>query len=103
MPHRKFLHRIQAEFLEMPGLQLTIAQAQRLYGLDRTVCAAALDALVDANFLRVRDGRYSRVSDGAHQHDKHPAVEKISDRDRHEPTTEETPLRARQQRRRATG
>ena len=29
------LQRIQGEFVEMPGLRLTAAQAQRLWGLDR--------------------------------------------------------------------
>ena len=45
------LQRIQGEFVEMPGLRLTPAQARRLWGLDRDVCDALLAALVDANFL----------------------------------------------------
>lgn len=49
------LRRIQGEFLEMPGLRLTLVQAQRLWNLDLLVCEALLDALVDARFLmRVR-------------------------------------------------
>ena len=28
------VHRVRGEFLEMPGLRLTRAQAQRLWGLD---------------------------------------------------------------------
>ncbi len=43
---------IRAEYLEMPGLQLTIRQAQRLWGLDAPTCAAMFDALVTARFLR---------------------------------------------------
>ena len=44
---------IRAELpLEMPGLQLTIRQAQRLWGLDAPTCAAMFDALVTARFLR---------------------------------------------------
>jgi hypothetical protein len=59
------LQRIQGEFVEMPGLCLTGAQAQRLWGLDRDVCDALLGALVDARFLtRTRDGAYMRL-DGA--------------------------------------
>jgi hypothetical protein len=59
------LQRIQGEFVEMPGLRLTGAQAQRLWGLDRDVCDALLGALVDARFLvRTRDGAYMRL-DGA--------------------------------------
>jgi hypothetical protein len=45
----------------MPGLRLTLAQAQRLWGLDRTACDALLGALVDAKFLfRTRDGAFVR-------------------------------------------
>ena len=45
------LRRIQSEFLEMPGLRLTCAQAQRLFDLDALVCESLLAALVDARFL----------------------------------------------------
>ena len=59
------LQRIQGEFVEMPGLRLTAAQAQRLWGLERDVCDALLGALVDANFLsQTRDGSFVRT-DGA--------------------------------------
>jgi hypothetical protein len=59
------LQRIQGEFVEMPGLRLTISQAQRLWGLDRDICDALLGALVDAQFLaQTRDGAYVR-RDGA--------------------------------------
>jgi hypothetical protein len=56
------LRRVQGEFLEMPGLRLTEAQARRLWGLDAASCATLLGALVDANFLfRTRDGAFMRV------------------------------------------
>ena len=56
------LQRIQGEYLEMPGLRLTPAQAQRLWGLERDVCDAMLGALVDARFLvRTRDGAFVRM------------------------------------------
>lgn len=59
------LQRIQGEYVEMPGLRLTPAQAQRLWGLERDVCDALLGALVDAKFLsRTRDGAFVRL-DGA--------------------------------------
>ena len=59
------LQRIQGEYLEMPGLRLTAAQAQRLWGLERDVCHALLGALVDAKFLaQTRDGAFVRL-DGA--------------------------------------
>jgi len=56
------LRRVQGEFLEMPGLRLTDAQARRLWGLDAASCDALLGALVDAKFLfRTRDGAFMRV------------------------------------------
>ena len=59
------LQRIQGEFVEMPGLCLTAAQAQRLWGLERDTCDALLGALVDAKFLsQTRDGAFVR-QDGA--------------------------------------
>jgi hypothetical protein len=60
--HEDVLRRVQGEYTEMPGLRLTPAQAQRLWGLDRTVCDALLGALVDAKFLfRTRDGAFMRT------------------------------------------
>lgn len=60
------LRRVQGEFLEMPGLRLTQAQARRLWGLDASSCEALLAALVDANFLfRTRDGAFMRVEHAA--------------------------------------
>ena len=47
--------RIRAEYLEMPGLCLTLAQAQRLWSLDRRTCETALNALVASRFLRRTD------------------------------------------------
>jgi hypothetical protein len=55
------LQRIRGEFLEMPGLRLTIAQAQRLWHLDALVCESLLAALVDTQFLvRTVDGAFLR-------------------------------------------
>jgi hypothetical protein len=45
------LRRAKAEFLEMPGLKLTTAQAARLWAFDNALCEAVLIALVDARFL----------------------------------------------------
>lgn len=59
------LQRIQGEFIEMPGLCLTAAQAQRLWGLDREFCGKLLKALVDAKFLsQRRDGTFVRIDGG---------------------------------------
>ena len=56
------LRRVQGEFLEMPGLRVTEAQARRLWGLDAASCDALLGALVDAKFLfKTRDGAFMRV------------------------------------------
>ena len=46
------LLRVRGEYVEMPGLRLTLAQAQRLWGLDAVACAWALRELVNAKFLR---------------------------------------------------
>ena len=54
--------RVQAEFLEMPGLRGTEPQARRLWGLDAATCSALLSALIDAKFLfRTRDGAFMRI------------------------------------------
>ena len=59
------LQRVQGEFAEMPGLCLTAAQAQRLWGLDRYLCDRLLEALVKAKFLsQRRDGSFIRVDGG---------------------------------------
>ena len=44
--------RVRGEFIEMPGLQLTMAQAARLWGLDLVACRRVVDVLVDTAFLR---------------------------------------------------
>src|SRR4051812_40926363 len=73
MQHARIIERIRAEYLEMPGLRLTPAQAQRLCGIDGTICQAVLDALVDARFLAVNaHGMYARITDGAWSR-PHPA------------------------------
>lgn len=55
------MRRVRSEYLEMPGLRLTLAQAQRLWGLDRAACDALLGALVEAKFLfKTRDGAFVR-------------------------------------------
>ena len=44
--------RVRAEFVEMPGLSLTVRQASRLFGLDQDVCRLVVDRLVRSDFLR---------------------------------------------------
>jgi hypothetical protein len=57
--------RVLNEYVEMPGLQLTLNQAQRLFGLGALECAAVLDFLVERHVLvRLPSGRYARPADG---------------------------------------
>jgi hypothetical protein len=64
MPHA-LLSRIRAEYLEMPGLRLTVPQAELLCGGEAPTCKEALDLLVEERFLyRKADGTYTRLSDG---------------------------------------
>ena len=59
------LQRIQGEYAEMPGLRLTPAQAQRLWGLDRATCEELLKRLVKEKFLsQTRDGSFVRTEGG---------------------------------------
>ena len=55
---KALLDRMRGEYLEMPGLRLTLPQAKRLWGLPSDVCEYALTRLVDDGFLR-------RTCDGA--------------------------------------
>jgi hypothetical protein len=59
----QLVERIRAEYLEMPGLCLTLEQMQRLSGVERTVCETVLDSLVDAKFLHLKpNGGYARLT-----------------------------------------
>ena len=44
--------RVRDDFIEMPTLELTVAQAVRLWHLGVDDCRFVLDALVDAGFLQ---------------------------------------------------
>ena len=44
--------RIRSEFNEMPGLQLTLPQAARLWGLEPRACRDIVETLVASAFLR---------------------------------------------------
>lgn len=56
--------RLRAEYLEMPGLRLTLAQAARLFNLPPDVCTATLEALVEVGFLHKHGTSYSRNNSG---------------------------------------
>lgn len=49
----------------MPGLRLSVMQAQRLWGLDEPTCASLLELLIELRFLhRTGDGRFARLTEG---------------------------------------
>ena len=61
----ELLCRIRGEYLEMPGLSLTLRGAQRLWALDSITCLQLFSNLVDQGFLRRRaDGTYVRRETG---------------------------------------
>lgn len=54
--------RVAAEYGEMPGLQLTPAQARCLFDLETTVCEEVLETLCERRILRCRsDGQFVRM------------------------------------------
>jgi hypothetical protein len=74
MSFSTIVDRVRGEFLEMPGLELTEAQAIRLWSLDADDCRYVLDVLVAAGFLQwttrrtvIRTGRtVATESDARH-------------------------------------
>jgi hypothetical protein len=44
--------RVRADFMEMPGLELTMPQAVRLWTIGADDCRFVIDTLVDAGFLK---------------------------------------------------
>jgi hypothetical protein len=57
-----WLRLIRAEYLEIPGLNLTRQQARRLWNLDQATCDVLLQTLVNRRFLRRTDNDlYVRV------------------------------------------
>jgi hypothetical protein len=50
-----WLHLIKAEYLEMPGLNLTKPQVQRLWNLEAKTCDTLLDTLTTDHFLEKTD------------------------------------------------
>jgi hypothetical protein len=52
---------IRMEYLEMPDMKLSLAQAGRLWDSPTELCEAALDVLVLTGFLaRTKDGSFLR-------------------------------------------
>ena len=44
--------RIRSDYEEMPGLCVTLTQAQRLWSLDESTCVVALNDLLNEGYLR---------------------------------------------------
>jgi hypothetical protein len=58
---RELTRRVQAEYAEMPGLSITLVQAQRLLAIDEPTCAAVFRALLKRGVIRrTAHGRYVR-------------------------------------------
>lgn len=60
----RLLRRVHGEFMEMPGLRLTLAQACRLWNVDAATSLDVLNHLVDDQFLRVSGPHYVRAAAG---------------------------------------
>ena len=57
----ELLRRIEGEYREMPGLSVTAAQAERLWGLDSTTCGFVLMTLMQRGVLkRTANGTFVR-------------------------------------------
>jgi hypothetical protein len=59
--------RVCAEFMEMPGLKLTIPQDARLFNLDIARCERALGALVERGALSAAGRAFVRADSGRRQ------------------------------------
>jgi hypothetical protein len=60
-PIREAILRAEGEYREMPGLSLTLAQAARLWGIDRSTCELVLANLIERRVLkRALNGTYVR-------------------------------------------
>ncbi len=59
---RDLTRRIQGEYAEMPGLSITLGQAQRLLAIDETTCTAVFRTLIKRGVLRrTSEGQYVRA------------------------------------------
>ena len=62
----ELLNRAKHEYVEMPGLALTVSQASRLWNLDVAMCEALLSSLEREHFLsRTRRAAYVRRDTGS--------------------------------------
>jgi hypothetical protein len=57
-----WLRLIRAEYLEAPGLRVTLAEARRFWGLDVRIISRVFEILVNVGFLKqTRKGVYLRT------------------------------------------
>lgn len=61
---KTLLNRVYEEYIEMPGLQLTVAQASRLWDVNPEQAGRALERLVATTFLRHIGDSYVRADCG---------------------------------------
>jgi hypothetical protein len=56
------MERVEAEYTEMPGLSVTLSQAQRLWALDRQTCEEVFSRLIGTGVLKMTaKGRFVRA------------------------------------------
>ena len=59
---RDLARQIQAEYTEMPGLSVTLSQAQKLWTLDRETCDAVFERLIERGVVKITtQGRFVRA------------------------------------------
>jgi hypothetical protein len=66
-PFESLLPRVRGEYLEMPGLRMTLVQACRLWQVDAPTCAKLLDLLVSDGFLYKTATGFYIASPDAHR------------------------------------
>jgi hypothetical protein len=49
---RRLMEQVQAEYAEMPGLCVTLSQAQRLWAVDQATCEEVFSRLICRGVLR---------------------------------------------------
>jgi hypothetical protein len=59
---RELARQIQAEYAEMPGLSVTLSQAQKLWTLDRETCDTVFERLIERGVVKMTtQGRFVRA------------------------------------------
>ena len=58
---RTLMEQVQAEYAEMPGLCVTLSQAQRLWAVDQSTCEEVFSRLISRGVLRRTKGGFVRA------------------------------------------